>query len=228
MLELSPVLDHGRDTDQIRRYFSFSKFVSMLVTGSLYFCRIDELEDRAEGVLPDKMRLYYGDQITEILNKERTRTFVNCWHINELESNLMWRAYSYGEPAVAVESTVKRMQEVLRPLPDQYFPGKVKYIDFNTDQYTPHNVPANCILPVFHKRKFFESESEFRVLLFQASDKATEAGNAEKLGVKVPIDLDKLVCRIRVHAAATPWFKEIVDSVCKKYGLQQDIVSSEL
>ena len=43
------------DSTKIWRYMDFTKFVNLLYTESLFFCRVDRLEDKWEGTFPKKM-----------------------------------------------------------------------------------------------------------------------------------------------------------------------------
>lgn len=87
------------DGTRIWRFTDFAKFYSMLTNNSLYFSRLDKLEDRFEGHfsqaraeldqkiydLPDTDNHAKG-VINMIYSPIRKDSFVNCWHMNEYES----------------------------------------------------------------------------------------------------------------------------------------------
>ena len=119
---------------KIWRYMDFTKFVSMLDTKSLYFTRIDLLEDKFEGSVPksfyssmssekiemlkafypksyksrikksEKTALKKSKKNLEINLARRKWTFVNCWHVNEDESAAMWKLYLKSNEGVAIQT----------------------------------------------------------------------------------------------------------------------------
>src|SRR5262245_26459388 len=93
----------------IWRYLTFTKFVAMIATNSLYFSNIRVLQesDPFEGTVPEgnhKNRLSqprligeeksdfwaWKDRISEGMHAS---VFVNCWHVNTNESAAMWKLY---------------------------------------------------------------------------------------------------------------------------------------
>ena len=72
----------------IWRYMDFTKFVSMLENGGLYFARAHLLGDPFEGSMPranEKLRKRFGATLHEDVRLMRQHwrkwTLVNCWHI---------------------------------------------------------------------------------------------------------------------------------------------------
>jgi len=217
------------DSERIWRYMGFSKFVSLLATRALYFSRIDKFEDRLEGVLPNNVRCQYGDSMNRWFEQNKNRIFVSCWHLNSVESVLMWKAYSGGEPIVAIESTVGRMKQSLEPLSDAYVLGNVQYLNFDKDAFPRQNAGTiNVVVQAYHKRKFFESEREFRVIMNPFANTALNSERDEKVGISVSVKLEGIVDRIRVVAGAATWFADTVRLVCEKFGLLKDVLSSEI
>src|SRR6202040_560368 len=51
--------------------------------------------------------------------------YVNCWHMNEYESDAMWRLYSTANETICVQSTFKRLAEGLSSYVSA---GEVNYI----------------------------------------------------------------------------------------------------
>lgn len=90
---------------KIWRYIDFTKFVSLLDTQSLFFSRSDKLGDPFEGStsranLKLRPSIYKNIPETALKNmgdsteKIRYHTFLNCWHMNEFESDAMWKLYA--------------------------------------------------------------------------------------------------------------------------------------
>lgn len=230
-MSLMPVIgiEVPDDKERVWRYMGFSKFVSLLATDSLYFPRIDKFEDRLEGVLPDNVRHQYGSSMNQWFEENKNKLFVSCWHFNPVEFVLMWKAYSGGEPIVAVESTIGLMKQWLTPLPDAYVVGKAQYIDFNTDAYPSQSPGAvNVVAQAYHKRKFFESEKELRVVMNPFANTALAAERDKKVGIPVSVNLESLVERIRVVSGAAPWFIETVRAVYHKFGGTKEVLPSDI
>src|SRR6266496_3905331 len=89
----------------IWRYMDFTKFVSMLENGGLFFSRADKLGDPFEGSYSrgnEAMRpIMYGDLtkksaafMAQWSRSMREWTMINCWHMNEHESAAMWKLYA--------------------------------------------------------------------------------------------------------------------------------------
>src|SRR5208283_5194086 len=85
-------------------------------------------------------------------------SFVNCWHMNEVESAAMWKIYSTSKDSVCLQTTFARLRDVL-PEDDVYI-GVVNYISYDRDMIPDDN----GLWPLFHKRKSFEHERELRAL----------------------------------------------------------------
>ena len=97
----------------IWRYFTFPKFVSLLVTRALWFSKLSILTDPLEGMTPELTRTQLKRGHREIEEwfpdeerKQQVRRFVevneedgrelivaNCWSIGEHESQKMWHDY---------------------------------------------------------------------------------------------------------------------------------------
>jgi len=169
------------------RYMDFTKYVSMLETRSLFFCRTDLLGDDFEGSLTRaeaEKRREFESEITDRgepiplhysvgpkVRSEIVNSIVSCWHMNEYESMAMWRLYVRGTGGVAVRSTFNRLVASF-PRFDGKNKGKnpdmtdkellidvgvVHYVDFEAEE-----VPA--VSRNFLKRKSFEHERELRAV----------------------------------------------------------------
>ncbi len=84
MYHIDPEFKAPQKCRRIWRYMDFSQFVNMLETESLYFTRLDLLDDPHEGSfswleLADKEQ----EDLKKQLVKLRKHTAVNCWHCNK-------------------------------------------------------------------------------------------------------------------------------------------------
>jgi hypothetical protein len=122
-----PLFKEPDDLDApLWRYMSFTKYVSLLETGSLYFSRADQLGDPYEGSTSSaNLQLrpaFYGAEaasrmgaaIAPLARMIRAFTFVSCWYMSTYESAAMWSLYSDGGPSVAVQTTFRRLLESIQ------------------------------------------------------------------------------------------------------------------
>src|SRR5271155_5823580 len=77
--------------------------------------------------LPDN----YFD-VGDLFKNMVSKYMVSCWHMNEHESAAMWGSYS--NEGVCIQSTFQRLRLCL---PGCINIGEVKYIDYQTDGFSP-------------------------------------------------------------------------------------------
>ena len=157
------------------RYFTFSKFVSLITYGALWFPKLKILKDEFEGALPEvtetkmrqeneKQKMFFNTpefhkQIDEWPSNNvrdgQELTVVNCWFLDEVESKRMWDEYVGHNEGVAVKSTVRKLAKYVYAYPDFSHIGKVKYVDHKTymmSMYEAHQA---------HERAFIKDSSKF-------------------------------------------------------------------
>jgi hypothetical protein len=234
---------------KIWRYMSFAKYVSLLDRKALYFTRVDRLEDKFEATLPKHIfdplleaQVTREQRQTLETNKEnilwynellKKHTVVNCWHINEYESDAMWKLYLKGEEGIAIQSTYRRLSDSFRNYNENdVFIGVISYIEHEKD-VIPWN---NAYEPFVYKNRSFEHEKELRVLLSKnirvelAKNNGLPLGNLEfpANGIEAQIDLENLIEKVVISPKTEKWFEELVRSVTSKYGLDKTVTKSSL
>ena len=87
------------------------------------------------GRLPVELesRLFETDKVlADMLRWSRQWTYISCWHINDGESAAMWRLYAKSDEAIAVRTTLGRLEGCLDdhrgPPHGEPIIGKVKYM----------------------------------------------------------------------------------------------------
>ena len=230
----------------IRRYLSFTKFVSLLHSGSLHFARSDRFDDPFEGTVPDGAKEAIHASLAtiadnaEVLTEEffrladtsRLFTFINCWHANPAESDAMWKLYSFANEGVAIQSTVGRLRSALEAAPHSILIGSVRYADF--EGLDPH-VFLNGLTPFIFKRSSFEHEREIRALIWMDAP-GVDQPDSNGFSLEIPteiarsvsVNLANLVQRVVVSPTAPPWFGELVQASCHRYGLLSPVSRSTL
>ena len=90
----------GNDiTDELSiwKYFSMDKFEWLFENEKLFFCRVDEFEDKNE-FLPSDLLAKQFRMAQPVFEREmiriREHCYVNCWSISDTISPEMWKKYA--------------------------------------------------------------------------------------------------------------------------------------
>ena len=227
---------------KIWRYMDFTKFVSMLERGGLFFPRAELLGDPFEGSLPLANRLLLEslppgvDKIPKEAREASSSfrrwlprwTFISCWHMNEIESAGMWSLYGRDDKAVAIQSTYTRIRA---GLDENVHIGEVSYIDYTTEAIREDNT----FFTFTHKRKSFEHERELRAVIsdLPVKDSPYEGPPIDYdkpvvAGVWREVELKDLLETVYVSPGSPGWFTELVKGVLSRYGLDIPVTQSSL
>lgn len=226
--------------EHIWRYLDFTKFVDLLSTSSLFFCRADRFEDPFEGSVPKK---HYEKQIQQFelqpslfdnereLNEKygeeyRTYVYINCWHSNQSESAALWRLYLQSHEGVAIKSTRSNMTHSLSESQHSIWSVPVKYIDYENDDIV---VPSN-MAPYRFKRKSFEYEKELRAIIYAdvTDEKGKKNEPLSESGINISCDINELIEYVTVSPTSPLWFLELVKNIVKTYGYKFPVVRSAI
>jgi len=216
---------------KIWRYMNFYKFISILEYNSLFFSSVKSLGkfDKMEGFLskdafnyllknsPKRMQ----EGLPDAMKKARELIYVNCWHINKLESDAMWKIYVGNDAGLAIQSTFNRLKNSLSNFEKEIYIGKVKYI--KPDDIVNRKivtVPFTAFDLVMHKRKSFEHEQELRATILLPK--------AKKTGVRINVNLDELIEVVYVAPQCKSWIKELIEKVLVRFKLDKKVNYSSL
>lgn len=208
------------------RYLDFTKFVSMLENGGLFFPTVAKLHDPFEGSfakgneeLREKVYRHvtnpYKVTAAEWVQKLRDYVSVSCWHINERESAAMWKLYSKSNEAVCIQSSYRKLNDAVSAVAKV---GEVRYVDYETS-WIPE---SNPLAPFIYKRLSFEHEREVRAIIPPKNVHSVLSGNAAPSiegGQWIPVQLTDLVESVRVSPDAPPWLAPLVRRVVDRYQL---------
>jgi hypothetical protein len=236
---------------RIWHYMDFTKYVSMLEHGGLFFPRAYLLGDPFEGSLSymtplvRRMTLVEPfaalgwsseeikstlDPMIEVRRLYQRWTMISCWHMNEYESVAMWKIYTKSNEALAVQFTFARLHE---SLDDEVQIGVVHYIDYERDDI-PEGDP---LTPFMYKRKSFEYEHELRAIIPRlpepTPDEQEQVMSILRTAPPTPgewksVDLDQLIENVYIAPTAPDWFRQLVEDVLKRYGLAKPVIKSSL
>ncbi len=218
------------------RYMDLTQFVSMLEEKGLLFTRADLFDDKFEGTMSRPLHDFLEQQSldprqhADHLRMTKGRSFVSCWHMNDVESAAMWKIYSTAKESVCLQTTFARLRDAL---PGDVYIGMVRYISYDWDK-----IPAgNTFWPLTCKRKSFEHERELRAVWSNmaaiGSARPAVAAGLEyepdpQESVWKHVDLGVLVENMFVSPSSKPWFSELLRKVLLKYGLSVPVRQSDL
>lgn len=241
------------------RYLDFTKFASLLAKKAMHFCRADLLGDPFEGSYPRGsvaareqhfQKMAYEEDLLRLLRtnsrESRRQMYVNCWHMNSIESAAMWNRYTSNgrsNEGVAIRATFKQLRSSFNATEKRIFIGQVFYIDYsnalwmgtikNPDTGEEHPAPAygGGFHAVLHKRHSFDYEKELRCLFWQPPIRNGQIDlSAQDIntGHYIEVDLDCLVDAVFIAPNAGTWFKELVESTIKNNGYVFKVIHSVL
>lgn len=223
------------DNVEIWRYIDISKFLDMLINSTLFFTRIDILEDKYEGTTPLHQKEFLKTLLNvpvdhldrfESFKREgdiyfRKHTAVNCWHLNDSESVAMWKIYLKTGEGIAIKSNYGRLINSFTDNPNtKIFIRPVTYGDYNKIKF------GNFLYgEYFHKRQFFSFEKELRAIIVSNPSKEEldkyggELGLYSGLngGIPVKVDLNILIDKIVLAPFTPEWIYNAIDTITKKY-----------
>lgn len=247
MYEVHPAFTPPDDPETILwRYVSMPQFIDMLERNALWFTQLGSLDDPFEGVPHDetlRMHREVNDYLRGLLIEKsgmsaeqaaawpappvahpRDFTYANCWHMNAYESLAMWS--TYGSKGIAIRSTFNRLAQSFREVPQPVFIGVVTYRD-RRDPRSADDLLGNLLLFATRKGMSYEHERELRVVATQAP--VLDFPPTFAPGIRVePVDLDALIDSVHVAPGTPGWIKELVRRILDRYGINKELVDSDL
>ena len=236
---------------KIVKYLDLTKFISLLQQKKLFFCRLDKLEDRFEGI-PGKAtfenivkRSIYKRDVDKFYKKELTdeqirqreeglikwnekvlksNFCVNCWNKFDYESAALWKIYSDFKQGIMIKSSISNLVSSFEKSNEIIDLSEVSYNDHNRDIDESPIVTSSII----RKHMAYSYERELR-LIYKVSTNYDYDWTKEKVeeGIYIEADLNILVDEIIMSPYSPKWFIELVENLSIKYGLIKKINKSE-
>lgn len=219
----------------IWRYLNFTQLLSIFERDAIWFTDVNQFEDPYEGTLPKANLEAEVERIQDEFDISRERAvrvhgyalggsrifggnaYVNCWNVNDHQSAALWEQYVDSPQGIAIRTTVDELGQSLENAPYDFEFGSVEYIDYNKDR-----IPNGELPTIYHKRKSFEHEKEFRVSVFE--DDEEDFGR----GFYAPIDTNVLIGKVVISPIAPGWFSELVKKVLDRYEIDCELDESGL
>ena len=160
--------------------------------------------------------------------------YVNCWHMNNFDSAAMWSIYAGRGIGIAITSSYESLQASLQT-GQKLFGGKIIYSDYSAEII---DVQSNLLGTVMRKRRSFDFEREFRIVFWDDSSLRDSSKTNEMLerinkavmpdGLEFQCDLATLIDEIYVSPKSAEWYRELVQSVAKTYGVDKEVRRSPM
>jgi len=223
----NPNIKLPQDPDTIVwKYLDLSKFLDLLLSRKLFMSRSDKFEDQYEGTFSEptfeeiKKLSINNPDFLNYYKTHREKVAISSWHINEYESFAMWQIFTQNSEGLAIQSTVKRLQDALVPEKNykQYI-GEVNYIDYKKE-YIPFD---DMFFPFLFKRKSFQYEREVRIIT-DVSENPIKLND----GLKINVDISQLIEKIYIHPKSENWYKNLVIQLVTELGFDFEIEKSDL
>lgn len=248
----NPPVFYPKEDYILSKYMDITKFVSLLYKQSLFFCRVDKLEDKYEGTsyqtnlearvrevkfMQNSGRLQTNWDDDKIREKEKfMESFemqqkslhcIDCWNISKGESAALWKIYSDFSKGIMIQSSINKLIAAFQNTQQALGMSEVQYKDYN--QYV---LPfGNSNYPFLFKQKAYNYEDEIR-LLYSLAEKAENwqydwTKEEVEEGVYIKVDLEELIDKIVLSPYSPKWFFDLVKDITERYGLNKPIQKSE-
>jgi hypothetical protein len=231
------------------RYMDFAKYVGLLSARSLFFCRLDKLEDPYEGAMgAEGMRErwcahylerfreairnpplgYICDKTSEQVEADAQRLLFEFRNGNEKKTRSVFATCWYENEHESDAMWRLFSQQSQYAVAVQTTVGRLrKCLDRETTigrvRYIDYDKEYPDIgFPHFFKRRAFEHEREVRAAILDIETPTDCEGKA------VGVDLDRLIVAVRVSPLSPSWFRTVVQNVTAKYDLDAEILASSL
>lgn len=231
------------------RYMDFTKYVGLLSSRALYFCRADQFDDTYEGAKGLKRRKDvwdrhyleffrsavrdlppgYNNQRTDAqIEAEAVRLLGSIGAIGETSRTRTfiscWHESAYESAAMwrLYSSFLPNAVAVRSSFSNLYRAlGQDPSIKIGRVRYLDLDREFAGVNDAFwRKRKSFEHEREVRAIVVD--------GDAQGVGKLVPCDVSTLIERVFVSPEAPGWFVDILNDVNDKFGLGIAVAESDL
>jgi len=209
------------------RYMDFAKFIETLENHTLWFARLDQLDDPLEGTHTDgelkglqkNLAEKRAKQLISVFRRARKMIYVNCWRSGPNESLAMWDLYGRGSGIIAIKSTVGKLRNATKAYDKPIYISKTRYADWSDAQGLD-----NVLVACSRKDVGYEHEAEVRAIIMRDSPNWL---SRRKSGIAVPMDVKQLITEVIVGPREHSWVVRLAERVMTRYGLSQPVVASD-
>lgn len=232
MYNSDPFFETPDDSVIVWRYMDFEKFVDLLLSSTLYFCRSDNFQDPFEGVLYSK-ELLTNIHFSRNQKLSRKYMFVNCWHENDYESDAMWKIFLKSNNGIAIKSSIGQIKKSLEKCDKKISIGSVQYT--NNSEKTLGEIldesETKRVHPIVHKRISFMHEREVRLIHLDLpipNDIKDQENKKPQDCIRANVDLVHLIIEVHIAPFADKSFYSLVKSLITNLGYNFTVKESGL
>jgi len=195
------------------------------LTHQSYIPLLDQL-NREEGLIARKVLEGSHDSLAfQALLKN---TYVNSWHVSDIESYLMWKVYA-GEKGIAIQTTAEDIYRSLIPYkvhegaqPEKLHNSRVQYINYFNDEMDKGNVKR-----FFYKHNGYSQENEYRFVVSLVT--ASEHTSVPKDGhIKLALKDLSFIKGVILSPTSTKDDLNNINRLLEDAGLNVDVKISEM
>ncbi|EHN68520.1 DUF2971 domain-containing protein [Aliivibrio fischeri] len=208
--------------EDLYRYLSFEKFLSLCETSSHVFIQPSAWDDPWENVISDLLNPCAQLNLSLTPKAFYDNVFMSCWSLLD-ESDAMWRIYSPNKNGVKIKINLSSFEFLQGTT--EVFARKVQYYKNLDELCNIHNNLKDCNMSLYQmtlKRKLFEHEHEVRLMSsYAAVDKACIKGNSSKSRTPKDIallgfDISKHIKEVVVDPRISTWELDTLHSYCQR------------
>ena len=215
------------DEDQLYRFISFDCLLDHMVNKKFYFVKYKKFDDPWEGFSSkcDFRENEYDSYSILIEN----RSFIMCLTKREV-SDAMWRIYSKDNRGVRIQTSVKKLRNLVADAPPDFecYLRKVTYDDdiangnFFINKFPNATEEEKVVNGLFFKRKAFEHEEEVRLLLYSKVDRPNEDI------FSIPYDPNEIIENILLDPRIDKKTKDVQTKTVQNLGFKGGVFKSTL
>lgn len=229
MYKSHPHFENLPDDTIIWKYLDLFKYLDLISSSTLFLLRTDKFMDPFEGRGPDQKQIQnifalsdipevptnVVSGLTRLYELQRQASYVNCWHINDFESSVMWDAYSNSNGGLVIKSTVGSLKDSIVDDKEIY----ISKVHYNREDIGLQNI----MHALTHKKNEFQDERELRVLYlddnaFNPDIISQEYVDKLEIFQKIAVNTDRLISKVYFHPLTPDWVAASIKAVVAQYG----------
>ena len=236
----------------IVKYLDLTRFISLIQRKTLFFCRLDKLEDKFEGttaklnfdlridnyhylrdagffqvIVSDEEIVKKVKEQYEFEKKKKAINCVNCWNKKNTESAALWKIYSDFSKGIMIKSSISRLIKAWENTKEEISLSEIKYIDYSHELMPD----GNSMYPLIHKQIAYSYEEEVRLIYEIVPESGWDYDwTKEEVmeGLYIKANLSELIEEIILSPYSPKWFFKLVQDLSEKYELNKVISKSQL
>lgn len=235
MYQDHPLCKRPDSNTVIWRYVNSQKFESLLEKDALFFAKGRYLNDPFEGRYPPEYprnegasfnrggfnQMGFNEGANYMPDSFKDSTYICCFTMNKSENYAMWKSYLMDKEGVAIQSTLKQLQESFEDTDEETISiGVVNYYD-SVENFVGGSNPFKVFL---QKRHFYNNENELRAIMIKTSNRRE---TTEK-GIFVPVIIDKIINKVVLSPHSSEAFEKRIKLLCAQKGLGDIVTRSKL